>query len=139
MVTFVSLLPCCFFGMFFVLLVKKSDDADQVAESEFWSEIFSRMMPSNVSSHEPFSDFMYPLIESMDSDPYWLVQQQQQELAIEDDPVNSTTTSNGKVVGTIATTIYWRELIQNKLTEWSRGIVVVFENACKPSFSYQIL
>jgi hypothetical protein len=81
------------------------------------------MMPSNVSSHEPFSDFMYPLIESMDSDPFWLVQQQQQQqFATEDDPVrNSTTTSNGNVVGTIATTIYWRELIKNNVVEvlWS--------------------
>lgn len=101
----------------------------EVEESAFWSDLFANFLPPTDASNEPFSDFMYPIIEGMDDDPYSLL------------PINEeeSRSSSGKVVATIDTTIYWREFIKNQLPESSKGVVVVFENVCKPSFTYQIL
>jgi hypothetical protein len=43
------------------------------------------------------------------------------------------------VVSTLDTMVYWREFLKGLLPESSHGIVVVFENACTVSFTYQIL
>jgi hypothetical protein len=42
------------------------------------------------------------------------------------------------VVSTLDTMVYWREFLKNKLPESSQGIIVVFENACTASFTYEI-
>jgi hypothetical protein len=43
------------------------------------------------------------------------------------------------VVASIDTSVYWRQFIKNILPESSQGIVIVFENACTASFTYQVL
>jgi hypothetical protein len=44
----------------------------------------------------------------------------------------------GKFVGVFAMTFYWRELIKDILPIDSNGIVVVIENRCGQSFTYQV-
>lgn len=95
---------------------------DEMAESEFWSDYFRSFVPPNKPSNEPFSDFMYPVI--LDD--------------VNNDDPSSNDTKSSVVVGTLDTTIYWRDFLFNQLPESSRGIVVVFENTCRPSFTYQI-
>jgi hypothetical protein len=42
------------------------------------------------------------------------------------------------VVSTLDTMVYWREFLKHLLPESSQGIVVVFENTCTASFTYEI-
>jgi hypothetical protein len=43
-----------------------------------------------------------------------------------------------KVVAMLTTSVYWRDVIKGILPPGSHGTVVVFENPCNPSFTYQI-
>jgi hypothetical protein len=43
------------------------------------------------------------------------------------------------VLSTLDTMVYWRQFLKDLLPDTSKGIVVVFENACTVSFTYQIL
>jgi hypothetical protein len=38
----------------------------------------------------------------------------------------------------MAITIYWRDVLTNLLSPGSDGIVIVFENECNPTFSFQV-
>jgi len=42
------------------------------------------------------------------------------------------------VVGSVTATLFWRDLIKNILPPGTNGVVVVFENPCNPTFTYQI-
>jgi len=46
--------------------------------------------------------------------------------------------SKHNVVGSITATLFWRNLIMDILPLGSDGVVVVFENPCNPTFTYQI-
>jgi hypothetical protein len=48
------------------------------------------------------------------------------------DPKNNT------LVGMLAATVYWRNIVRNALPTGSNGIIVVFNNTCTKSFTYQI-
>jgi hypothetical protein len=43
-----------------------------------------------------------------------------------------------KTVAMLATSVYWRDVIKGILPSGSHGVVVVFENPCNPSFTYQV-
>lgn len=73
---------------------------------------------------EPFSDIFFPILDY--AADYVEI------------PRNVSASELGNVVGVFAMTFYWRDLIQNILPTDSNGIVVVFENSCGKSFSYQI-
>jgi hypothetical protein len=40
--------------------------------------------------------------------------------------------------GFIAITVYWRDMLTNLLPPGSDGILIVFENECNPTFSFQV-
>jgi hypothetical protein len=40
--------------------------------------------------------------------------------------------------GFIGISIYWRDLLTNLLAPGSDGIIIVFENECNPTFSFQV-
>ena len=46
--------------------------------------------------------------------------------------------SEQKIVGTLTASLFWRNLIKDILPPGNDGLVVVFENPCNPTFSYQI-
>ena len=46
--------------------------------------------------------------------------------------------SKHNVVGTLTGTFFWRGLIEDILPPSTQGIVIVFENPCNPTFTYQI-
>ena len=46
--------------------------------------------------------------------------------------------SDRKVVGTLTATLFWRNLIKDILPPGNDGLIVVFENPCNPTFTYQI-
>jgi hypothetical protein len=43
-----------------------------------------------------------------------------------------------ELLGVIGISFYWRDLISNLLPPNSDGIVIVFENECNPTFSFQV-
>lgn len=45
---------------------------------------------------------------------------------------------DSKVVGIIASSFYWKSYLENILPNDENGLVVVFENACNQTFTYQI-
>jgi hypothetical protein len=42
------------------------------------------------------------------------------------------------MVGFIAISIFWRDLVTNLLPPGSDGILIVIENICNPTFSFQV-
>ena len=96
-----------------------SNNQGQVDETEYWGNIFRQLLKPGEEAIEPVSDLVYPIIEVIDG-------------------VKTPDTTGDKMVATVVATIYWREYIKKVLPENSKGIVVVFENPCNPSFTYQI-
>ena len=47
-------------------------------------------------------------------------------------------TTEHQAVATVTTSIYWREFMKNILSEGRKGAVVVLDNPCCPSFTFQI-
>jgi hypothetical protein len=68
---------------------------------------------------EPYSDITYPIVDTSA------------------DSVNQDRTQ-GTVVSIFSMTFYWRDLIKDILPEGSRGLIVVFENKCSQTFTYQM-
>ncbi len=73
---------------------------------------------------EPFSDVYFPILEYA-ADFVTI-------------PKNESAHDLGRFVGVFAMTFYWRDLIKEILPTDSDGIIVVFENACGQTFTYQI-
>jgi class 3 adenylate cyclase len=92
---------------------------DEVAEAEIWFDWYRNYIPDHESSKEPVSDLYMPIFET-DLD------------TVQINP------DEHEVVGMIAATWFWRDLIKDLLPEDHQGFVVVFENPCNPSFTYQV-
>jgi hypothetical protein len=87
------------------------------------AEWFSLYLGPEDPSNEPLSYIIYPIVNRLDSI---------------DTVKNNFDVTKHKVVGTLITVLYWREIISNILPPRHNGIVVVFENPCSASFTYQI-
>lgn len=68
---------------------------------------------------EPMIDVNYPLLNTIDR-------------VIIKDPWNHT------LVGTVTVSIFWRNLLEDILPEGSNGILIVLDNPCTPSCTFQI-
>jgi hypothetical protein len=82
--------------------------------------MFSELLKPGQNATEPVSDIIYPIIEVFDG------------VRTPDNPTQN------RIVATVITSVYWREYISRVLAESSVGIVVVIENPCNPSFTYQV-
>lgn len=83
----------------------------QVTETKYWGEYFSQIINPDEDPNEPFSNLIYPVVDS------------------------------DFIVATVAMSIYWRNLIKNILPESNNNniqIVIVFSNPCSSSFTYQV-
>jgi hypothetical protein len=81
---------------------------------------FAMMVMPGEDPGEPLSNMIYPIINRVDK------------------VVIPTEEAESKVVAIVVASIYWREYLTRVLPEDSKGIHVVFENPCNPSFTYQI-
>jgi hypothetical protein len=72
---------------------------------------------------EPFSDIYFPILDNV-ADFVTVPKASSSDL--------------GKFVGVFAMTFFWRDLIQDILPTDSNGIVVVLENSCGQTFTYQV-
>jgi hypothetical protein len=77
-----------------------------------------------VDPFQPVLDMVYPIVD--DVSRVNLIANNQYN------PYNNT------LVGVITSNVYWREIISNALPPGSYGVVVVVDNACSVSFTYQI-
>jgi Adenylate and Guanylate cyclase catalytic domain len=91
---------------------------------EIWSGFFASFLPPEENAFEPMLDVYYPIINDVSPNA-----------VLEGGSNNATST---RAVGMLVIPTYWRSFIRNILTEKSDGIVVVVENPCAQSFTYQI-
>ena len=103
------------------------DDPDSVVETEISASWFSDYVDTSVQDpSEPISDLYYPIIDSANDH---VQVYSEGETRVKKD---------GNIVGILAMSIYWRDTITNILPPGSDGLVVVFENECNPTFTFQI-
>ncbi len=76
-------------------------------------------MDPSIDSSEPAIRILYPILDTAEG-------------AITLD------TAESKTVGIIAATFFWRQFIENILPDDERGLVVVFNNTCNQSFTYEV-
>jgi hypothetical protein len=100
-------------------LLPDPEDPIAVAETEYNIDWFSDFLGPEQDASEPVSDIYYPILDKNDA------------VTIEDP-------ENEKFVGILAMSIYWRNMIENILPPGSDGVVIVFENECNPTFTFQI-
>lgn len=96
-------------------LFSNSGDAVAEAETELWADFYKVFLTPDEEPKEPMSDLIYPIVDDELKGP-----------------------SNKTVVGMLAASMYWREMIRDILPQGSDGIHIVFENTCTESFTYQI-
>lgn len=93
-------------------------------EAQGWIEWFSQFIAVGDDPYEPVMDIFYPIINDIS------------EVKIAG--TDEYDAKNHSLVGVLAATVYWRNIIRNTLTPGSNGIDVVFNNTCTKSFTYQI-
>jgi hypothetical protein len=88
-------------------------------ENKYWMDWYSDYVKHGQNVTEPISDIIYAVIDSVDID-------------------STTTTDRSNTVGVLITTIYWRDVLEGILPINEDGIIIVFQNPCCPSFTYQL-
>jgi len=105
------------------LIAAKNDTAALLA-NENEANFISYYLTSGEEPMEPVSDILYPILEDANE---WIVEHGQ-----------FYKPTNHKLGGFLSITFYWRDLIKGILPQGSNGIVVVIDNPCNPTFTYQI-
>mmetsp|Transcript_13427 Transcript_13427/g.37784 ORF Transcript_13427/g.37784 Transcript_13427/m.37784 type:complete len:1181 (+) Transcript_13427:148-3690(+) len=88
------------------------------------NQFISGVVPNNTNHTEPFGDIFYPIVYDHE---------------IEEITVNSNSSkhfSTNDVIGVVAVTFYWRDLLKDMFSNEIDGMHVVFENNCNQSFTY---
>jgi hypothetical protein len=105
------------------------DDAEEVSTAEYWAKVFSGSVDQGDDPMEPVSDILYPVIDRFDKI----------QIITDKDDTNVTDSNvNNKVVAVLAGVFYWRDVLKNVLPDGKKGLVVVIENTCTSTFTYQI-
>jgi hypothetical protein len=111
------------------------NNPDQVKEAQYWADTFSGLIDPGDHPLEPASDILYPVVNRFD-----------RIKLLDDDNANpsslssnyTATTDDDEVVAVLSSSFYWRDVMKNVLPEQSHGLIVVVENPCSASFTYQI-
>jgi len=93
-------------------------DPGETPDVQYWIKDF--VAPEEDSS-APLTVFYYPVIDKAA------------------DHVSLELEHERQVVGVIAITMFWRELIDDILQDGSNGLVIVIGNGCNQTFTYQIM
>jgi hypothetical protein len=96
---------------------------------QYWIEDVSPLIDPGDNPLEPTADIIYPVINQFDS--IKLIENDK----LEDPAIESDT---NEVVAILSSTFFWRDVLKNVLPEISKGLIVVIENACTVSITYQI-
>jgi len=106
-------------------LISYPDDEERIENDKDEAEWISNYLPEGEEPMEPISDIFYPIIA--DANEHIELQGRDTQHINETD-----------VVGIFSLSVYWRDTIRNILPDGSHGLVVVFENPCNPTFTYEI-
>jgi len=92
---------------------------------------------------EPVSDIYYPILEDAIDAVVWLptvVSYSSSAESEEEKPEDSSSDHDPfPVLGLLGLSIFWRDLITDILPRGTEGILMVFENPCNPTFTYEIV
>jgi class 3 adenylate cyclase len=98
-----------------------ANDPDNVNTLKVINDWAAKYVSPDRDTSEPFVRFTYPVLDTAA------------------DSVSSTKDkSASSVVAIVSLTFFWRDFIENILPDGGVGLVVVFENTCNQSFTYQI-
>ena len=101
-----------------------SENPATLIEAQGWIEYFGQFVAADEDPYEPVMDIFYPIIDDVS---------QIRVVGSDDYDVK-----NHSLVGVLAATVYWRNIIRNALPPGSNGMTVVFNNTCTKSFTYRI-
>lgn len=104
-------------------LISYQGDEDRLQNDKDEADWISSYLLDDEEPMEPISDIFYPILT-----------QANRQIEIHDDDENN----QYHVAGIFSLAVYWRDTIKNILPVGSNGLIVVFENPCNPSFTYQI-
>jgi hypothetical protein len=114
------------------LIPGRQDDPEKVAEDVDEAEWIKDFIPPEDDPMEPISDIIYPIIADLAAKRVGVMTSKNNTDDTDYQP------SEHQFVGLLSLSVYWRDLIRGILPPGSNGIVVVFENKCNPTFTYQI-
>jgi len=104
-------------------LISYPDDEERLENDKEEAEWISSYLLDGEETMEPISDIYYPILfeanRQIEIDEYGKDQQHD-------------------VVAIFSLAVYWRDTIKHILPDSHEGLIVVFENPCNPTFSYQI-
>ena len=107
-------------------LIAFENDTERQIANEAEAEWVKNYIEPDENPLEPVSDFFYPLLDNA-----------LDVLDVFKDG-NYTASNNQAFHGFLSMSIFWRDMLRNILPPGSEGLVVVFDNPCSPSFTYQI-
>jgi hypothetical protein len=108
-------------------LISYPDDEERLENDKEEAEWVSTYLLDGEEPMEPISDIYYPIIT-----------QANRQIEIHDGHKNDEHNDEHDVVGIFSLSVYWRDTIKNILPDGSDGLLVVFENPCSPTFTYQV-
>jgi hypothetical protein len=91
------------------------DDGENIVTS--WA---ARHVPRGIDASEPIIRMLYPILDTASNGGITI-----------NEP-------NSNVVGIVAASYFWRTFLENILPFGERGVVVVFNNTCNQTFTYEI-
>lgn len=107
-------------------LIAFENDTERQIANDAEAEWVKNYIDPDENPREPVSDVLYPLLDNS-----------LEVLDVFKDG-NYTAPNNQTFHGYLSMSIYWRDMLRNILPPGSEGMVVVVDNACSPSFTYQI-
>ena len=96
----------------------KDPDLDIEERNNF----ISTFVGDDTYHREPFSDIFYPIVNDVDE--------------IEGNRTNNDIFTTEDVVGVVAVTFFWRDILKSFLKEKIDGMHIVVENSCNQTFTY---
>jgi hypothetical protein len=114
------------------LIPGRQDDPAKVQEDVDEAAWIKDFIAPEDEPMEPISDILYPIIADLAAKQVAVMTSKNNTNQTEYNP------SEHEFAGFLSLSIYWRDLIRGILPPGSNGIVVVFENECNPTFTYQI-
>jgi len=115
------------------------DDPAKLKELNAFADFFKDYIDPGENPMEPVSDIYYPIYEQ--AADFVVLQPTTTTTTTADDRVDedSSTLDRFPILGFLALSIYWRDMMKNILPPGTEGIVIVFENPCNPTFTYEIV
>jgi len=104
-------------------------ETEKLEDSKIEADWVKDYIAPGENPFEPVSDLYYPIIEEAT---------QKMRLFDPDENGKPYDPKDHTFLGMVGLSFYWRDLLKDILPPGSDGIVVVFENPCNPTFTYQI-